>query len=46
MRIVLDSPKKPALPMSILLLPVVRLMPALEPMAMLDEPVELLLSAF
>ena len=46
MRIVLDSPATPALPISILLLPVVRLMPAeIAHNAMLLLPVVLLESA-
>src|SRR5438094_2966688 len=44
-RIVLASPAKPLLPISILLLPVVRFTPAFEPMAILDEPVILLARA-
>jgi hypothetical protein len=44
-RIVPDSPISPLLPMSMFLLPVVRLMPALIPNAMLFEPVVLLKSA-
>ena len=41
MRIVLDSPATPTSPISMLLLPVVRLDPALKPNAMLNEPVVL-----
>src|SRR6476659_9658498 len=40
-RIVLDSPAIPRAPISMLLLPVVRLAPALLPTAMLNEPVVL-----
>jgi hypothetical protein len=39
MRVVFDSPATPRLPISMLLLPVVRLLPALKPTAMLNEPV-------
>src|SRR6266571_1928800 len=45
MRILLDSPAKPALPIAILLLPVVRAEPALAPKAMLLLPVVLFWSA-
>jgi len=45
MRIVLASAATPAFPISISLLPVVRFSPALEPMAILDEPVILLARA-
>ena len=45
MRIVSASPATPALPISILLLPVLRLAPADEPNAMLFPPVVLLPSA-
>src|SRR6516164_9188495 len=45
MRIVLASKATPTLPISILLLPVVRLAPARLPTAMLDEPVVLFWSA-
>jgi len=44
-RMVLDSPATPGLPMSMLLLPVVRFIPALTPTAMLFEPVLLFRSA-
>ena len=44
MRMVFESPATPWLPISILLLPVVRFTPALLPIAILDEPV-LFLSA-
>src|SRR5438552_18195239 len=45
MRIVLDSPAAPALPISRLLLPVVRFTPADWPRAMLEPPVVLLSNA-
>ena len=45
-RIVLASPATPSAPISMLLLPVVRLAPAWLPTAMLDEPVLLFKSAF
>ncbi len=44
-RMVLASPANPALPISMLLLPVMRLLPALLPRAMLRLPVVLLKSA-
>src|SRR5580765_9057070 len=45
-RTVLASAATPALPISILLLPIVRLLPALTPTAMLELPVVLRKSAF
>jgi hypothetical protein len=45
MRILPDSPATPALPISMLLLPVVKFKPALKPIAMLLLPVVLLTSA-
>ena len=44
MRMVLDSPKTPLFPMTILLLPVVMFRPALNPIPILFEPLVLLVN--